>query len=41
MTQIAFSTAGLTGMARKTVVGCVERMSQLYEQGADSLRIGD
>jgi RNA-directed DNA polymerase len=35
-----FSTMGLTGIARKTVAGCVERVNQLYEQGADSLRIG-
>ncbi len=25
---------------RKTVAGCVERISQLYEQGADAVRIG-
>jgi hypothetical protein len=30
---------GLTGMARKTVAGLVEHMSQLYEQGADAIRI--
>jgi hypothetical protein len=30
---------GLTGMARKTVEGCVERINQLYEQGADAIRI--
>ena len=35
-----FSTVGLTGMARKTVAGCVERINRLYERGADSLRIG-
>jgi hypothetical protein len=35
-----FATVGLTGIARKTVVGCVERINQLYEQCADSLRIG-
>lgn len=35
-----FSTVGLTGLARMTVAGCVERMSQLYEQGADVVRIG-
>ena len=35
-----FSTVGLTGMARKTVAGCVERMNRLYEQGADGVRIG-
>jgi RNA-directed DNA polymerase len=34
-----FSTVGLTGMARKTVVGCVERINQLYERGADAVRI--
>ncbi len=33
-------TVDLTGIARKTVAGCVERMNRLYEQGADSLRIG-
>jgi hypothetical protein len=32
---VSFSTVGLTGIARKTVAGCVERMSRLYEQGAD------
>ena len=32
---------GLTGMARKTVVGYVERINQLYERGADSFRIGE
>jgi hypothetical protein len=31
---------GLTGMARKTLAGCVEHMSQLDEQGADAIRIG-
>jgi RNA-directed DNA polymerase len=35
-----FSTVGLTGIARKTVAGCVDRMSQLYERGADAIRIG-
>ena len=28
-------------MARKTVAGCVERINQLYEQGADAVRIGN
>jgi hypothetical protein len=32
---------GLTGLARKTVAGCVERISQLYERGADAVRIGE
>ena len=27
-------------MARKTVAGCVGRMDQLYERGADAIRIG-
>ncbi len=31
---------GLTGVARKTVAGCVERINQLYEQGSDGVRIG-
>jgi hypothetical protein len=35
------NTVGLTGIARKTVGGLVERMNQLYEQGADAIRIGD
>jgi hypothetical protein len=39
-TAISVSTVGLTGMARKTVAGCVERMSRLYEQGAGAIRIG-
>ena len=29
-----------TGLGRRTVAGCVERMNRLYEQGANSLRIG-
>jgi len=28
-------------MARQTVAACVERFRRLYEQGADSLRIGN
>jgi len=36
----SISTVGLTGMARKTVAECVERINLLYEQGADALRIG-
>jgi hypothetical protein len=39
-TGVSFSTVGLTGMARKTASGCVERMNRLYEQGADAIRIG-
>jgi len=35
-----FSTVGLTGIARKTIAGFVERMNRLYEHGADAIRIG-
>ena len=28
-------------MARKTVAGCVERINQLYERVADTIRVGD
>jgi len=31
---------GADGLARKIVAGCVERINQLYEQGADAVRIG-
>ena len=27
-------------MARKTVAGCVERITELYEHGADAIRTG-
>jgi hypothetical protein len=33
-----FSAAGLVGVAVQTVVRCVERMTRLYEQGADAGR---
>jgi hypothetical protein len=39
-TTVSASTVGLTGMARQTVAGRLERMSQLYERGADAIRIG-
>ena len=37
----AFSTVGLTGIARKTAEGLVARVNQLYEQGAAWSRIGE
>ena len=37
----AFSTVGLTGIARKTVEGLVARAIRLYEQGSDVVRIGE
>jgi hypothetical protein len=36
-----FSSADLVRVAVQTVVRCVERTPQLYEQGADDVRIGD
>jgi len=36
-----FTAAGLLGVAMQTIQRCVERMNQLYEQGADCVRIGD
>jgi len=36
----SYSTASLTGMAEKTVAGCVERINPPYEQGADAFRNG-
>lgn len=35
------ASAGIMGPATPTVERCVERMSQLYEQGAAGVRIGD
>ncbi len=36
-----FSSGGLVGVALQAVERCVERMTRLYEQGADQVRIGD
>ncbi len=36
-----FSSAGLVGVALQAVERCAERMTPLYEQGADDVRIGD
>ncbi len=35
------AAAGIVGVAKATAENCVERMNQLYEQGADIVRIGD
>ena len=39
--QYRFSSEGLVGVAVQTVRRCVERMTRLYEQGADFIRIDD
>jgi hypothetical protein len=31
---------GFVGVAEQTIVRCVERITRLYEQGADAVRIG-
>jgi hypothetical protein len=36
-----FRQRGLSVLPRQTVERCVERMNQLYEQGAGAVRIGD
>jgi hypothetical protein len=37
----SFASAGLVGVARQSVERFVDRATQLYEQGADSVRIGE
>jgi hypothetical protein len=37
----SFSKAGLVGVAEQTIVLCVERTNQFYEQGADTMCIVD
>ena len=36
-----FSPSGIVGVAIQIVQRCVERITRLYEQGADEIRIGD
>jgi hypothetical protein len=39
--RVIKGVVGLTRIARKTVVGCVERKKRFYEGGADVIRIGE
>jgi len=39
--RISLLGSGAVGVAMQTIQRSVERMNQLYEQGADAVRIGD
>ena len=38
---VALTPSAIVGVAMQTVQRCVERITRLYEQGADEIRIGD